>query len=107
MDNSLNFDPRPDLSDDSWLWDWLLKRLTGEDQGLFHAFRCAGFRLNSRDGRAVLEPTILPALGFATQAEYQEFKERWMVPNREIILSTLQKVELTVKNDQISKMSPR
>lgn len=97
---SIDFDPRPDLADDSWLWDWLLKRLVGEDQVLFHGFRCAGFRLRRRGERFVLEPTILPALGFTTQEEYQAFRAQWMIPNRDVIQSTLQKVAVTIRPDE-------
>ncbi len=90
--SELNFDPRPDLSDDSWLWDWLLKRLSGEEQILFHGFRCAGFRFRQRDGQVVMEPTVLPGIGFSTFEEYREFRESWMVPNAAVIQGTLQKI---------------
>lgn len=93
-------DPRPDLIEDSWVWDWLLARLSGEAQALFHGFRCLGFRIRSRGERVVLVPTILPDLGFSSEAEYQEFRARWMVPNRELLLSTLQKAEYAFRSSE-------
>ena len=112
-------DPRPDLIEDSALWSRLLtlakaetERLrskitveqdrTGSFFGVLHGFRCAGTRLrksNTGSGMYVLRPDVDPTgeRAWISREEYEQFKERYLAPWKDVLIETLQKLSKGVK----------
>jgi hypothetical protein len=78
-------DPRPDLMEDSSLWDALLRIAETRSEkfaGTLHGFRCGGTRIKRGKLGWVLRPDVDPTgrTAWESQAEYDEFKERFLKP---------------------------
>lgn len=89
-------DPRPDLVEDSDLWEALLD-LVGDDPdlwGVLHGFRCAGLRIVEGSRGFVLRPR-LPSEIWQTEDEYKKDRERWLLPRKERIAKALARLSRT------------
>mgnify|MGYP001175584185 CR=1 FL=1 len=78
-------DPRPDLKEDSALWDALLRIAETRNEqfaGVLNGFRCGGTRVRKGKSGWVLRPDIDPTgrAAWESQDEYDEFKERFLKP---------------------------
>lgn len=88
-------DPRPDLKEDSRLWNLLLDIAYKNDKelaGTLHGFRCMGTRIKEVDDRYVLRPDIDP-LGrraWESKSEYKEARDKWLRPHAQKIAELLQ-----------------
>lgn len=95
INEDLIADPRPDLKEDSELWTAILKnaaRSNLELYGILHGFRCMGTRLkHNSKGNVVLRPDIDPtgARAWASQQEYDQAKNRYLVPHHAEITELL------------------
>lgn len=91
-------DPRPDLAEDSVLWEALLGWAARHDPGagteaslfgLLHGLRCGGCRLVRRpDGRLRLNYTAL-----LDGWDETELREHWLMPNRQGIAAAVRAAE--------------
>ena len=88
------FDPRPDLAEDSELWHSLLMhcRVAEEDHpeslyGALHGLRCLGARLAVVNGHARL------FRGDIAEGEYRAVRERWLRPHHELLTKLLQSMD--------------
>ncbi len=92
-------DPRPDRAVDSRWWDRLLRLADAADgergDGLFgglHALRCSGGELTQRGPALRLGVTSSPTVGELSGAEYEAFRERWLMPHRQVLVELLNRV---------------
>ncbi len=87
-------DPRPNLKGDSDLWTRLFELARGGDDNLLGALlavRCQGALLEKKARSYVIRPVVdlTGAEGWASQAEYEDFKGKWMEPYRKEIAGLL------------------
>jgi hypothetical protein len=90
LNNLPAVDPRPDLPEDSFMWEQLIY-LAQSDQTvvqLLFALRCHGMRLMRGKNNWVMRPEIRPDC-FESQQEYEDVKNRWLVPNTKQITKYL------------------
>lgn len=83
-------DPRPDLRQDSTLWQAVLEAAQGtpEVQGLLHGLRCGGCRLKQRaNGSLRLDYTPLLDVW-----DEDELRREWLEPNRRDIQDIFRRV---------------
>lgn len=98
INEDLIADPRPDLVEDSILWATFLKhavQLNFEVYGVLHGFRCMGSRLkHNSKGDLVIRPDIDPTgnRAWKTQQEYDQAKERYLIPHQTEIKRLLDKL---------------
>lgn len=98
INEDLIADPRPDLAEDSILWTAFLKhaaQLNLEIYGVLHGFRCMGSRLkHNSKGDLVIRPDIDPTgnRAWKTQQEYDQAKERYLIPHQTEIKRLLDKL---------------
>lgn len=81
-------DPRPDLREDSRLWEAVLS--AADDpmlRGLLHGLRCAGARLERRPSGS-LKLDYRPLLGIWGE---EELLRDWLEPNRAGIAATFRR----------------
>lgn len=100
-------DPRPDLTEDSILWEAFLSLAAQENQKLFealHGFRCCGTRLvqatsGTLAGMYVLRPDIDPtgANAWTSQEEYETWKTKYLKPLEPRLLKVLKQLNQQVK----------
>ena len=88
------FDPRPDLAEDSRLWHLLLMhcRATEDDgpdslYGALHGFRCLGARL------AVVKGRVRLFRGDITEDEYAALRTRWLQPHHKRLTELLESMD--------------
>ena len=86
-------DPRDDLKYDSEEWTRLLALANipnKELAGILHGFRCCGLRLHKgREGWA-LRPDMDPvSSAWATKAQYEKDRDKWLIPYQGEILKLL------------------
>lgn len=84
-------DPRPDLADDHYLWNQLLRiayefnreerAQSAEFCGVLNGMRCGGTRLRPGKNGWVLRPDIDESgvVAWQSQTEYDTYKERYLV----------------------------
>jgi len=90
-------DPRPDLKEDSALWDRFLKFANMEDEnlaGTLHGFRCMGTRIKIGRNGYVLRPDVDPSgdKAWETKEQYEEARDKWLRPHARKIAKLLQKL---------------
>ena len=75
-------DPRPDLPEDSFIWEQLMNLAASDQQigQLLFALRCHGMRLVRGNTSWVLRPEIRPDC-FESLADYEELKAKWLIPH--------------------------
>jgi hypothetical protein len=81
-------DPRPDLEEDSHLWQQVLEvasELNPDIHAVLHGFRCMGCRLVNTEAGLRMEPRIDDGespqrYGFDSEADYQRERSRWLIP---------------------------
>lgn|GEM_PF-3436479 len=83
-------DPRPDLAEDSHLWNELLRiahtfhpldaEKSAEFCAVLNGMRCGGTRIRAGKSGWVLRPDINPTgrVAWSSQAEYDEMKEKYL-----------------------------
>jgi hypothetical protein len=83
-------DPRPDLAEDSHLWNELLRiayefhpqlpEKNAEFCGVLNGMRCGGTRIRAGKNGWVLRPDIDPTgrVAWSSQAEYDEMKQKYL-----------------------------
>lgn len=87
-------DPRPDLAEDSELWQELLgicHRRYGQNTELFEilrGMRCCGLRIKQGQTGYVLRPEIGDH-GFMDMAEYETMRDKYLVPYKQQIAEML------------------
>jgi len=83
-------DPRPDLPEDSFMWEQLMNLASSDQQigQLLFALRCHGMRLVRGNTSWVMRPEIRPDC-FTSQEEYEELKTKWLVPHGQQITRLL------------------
>lgn len=94
-------DPRPDLKSDTREWTRFLKlaaKINTDMAWLLNGFRCVGLRLQRvRDQHGndqyALRPEYDPKSSkWATQAEYEKDRDKWLLPYKQEILELLNKI---------------
>jgi hypothetical protein len=82
------FDPRPDLTEDTHLWETLIllstkvKRLDKFNQTLtavLNGFRCGGTKLVAINGKYVIRPIIGADYGWTSQKDYDYWKNKYLM----------------------------
>lgn len=79
-------DPRPDLSEDSELWLWLLVEadtISGKLFEVLHGFRCGGARIRKGSKGYIIRPELDPTGKISiwrTQRDYEKERDRWLRP---------------------------
>ena len=82
------YDPRPDLKEDSQLWEKILKIAEGIDEKAYHilhGFRCGGAKLEIKNGKINMKPRIGKNHLWQSQMEYNKDRKEWLMPLRESI----------------------
>ncbi|MGI9862325.1 hypothetical protein SDD30_13185 [Moorella naiadis] len=93
-------DPRPDIKEDSVLWEKLLNlKMVALDYDvcwLLHGFRCQGTVLVKHNDTYVLRP-LVGKDGWESAEEYKKQRDIYLVPHRDKIALALKEVakELT------------
>ena len=91
------YDPRPDIKEDSWLWNNVLKtaeKIDGDIYGILHGFRCAGCMLKLKNNHITLKPNIGQKKHWKTDKEWKRDREEWLIPKIEsikVVFSTVEK----------------
>jgi len=90
-------DPRPDLKEDSHLWDKLLRLANDVDTNLaatLNGFRCMGTRIKKGRTGYVLRPDVDPSgdKAWETKEQYEEARDKWLRPHARKIAKLLQKL---------------
>jgi len=88
------FEPRPDLKDDSYLWKQLLKvawRKNKKLHGTLHGVRCAGARLDYNEKLKLLAPDNMK------KPEWQEIRKDWLLSDKEKITALFKESENKIK----------
>lgn len=97
-------DPRPDLAEDSHLWNELLRiayqfhpmepEKSAEFCGVLNGMRCGGTRIRPGKSGWVLRPDIDPTgrVAWSSQAEYDEMKEKYLARWMEWLRFALKKL---------------
>lgn len=89
-------DPRPDLIEDSKLWKRLLNMAKDKNRLLaitLHGFRCCGLRIQKDSIGYVLRPEFNTNSQWQNQAEYEEYRNKWLMRYRQEIIGLLDKLE--------------
>ncbi|MCL6489826.1 MAG: hypothetical protein K6T76_12955 [Alicyclobacillus mali] len=75
-------DPRPDLATDHALWHLLLTEIVQDEElgWTLNGARCAGCQIVHKGSGFAIQPIIDPKLGFNDEAEWIEFRAKWLVP---------------------------
>jgi len=92
-------DPRPDLTEDSFMWEQLMNLAAQNDYQvgqLLFALRSYGLRLMPGNVNWILRPEIRPGC-FESLAEYEELKTNWLVPHGQQITKLLKMLPLPVR----------
>lgn len=98
-------DPRQDLTEDSQLWQAVLKVAIGKDYsvyGVLHGIRCAGGKLALTDG----ELRLLPRYGnsevtsITGPGHWQDIRKEWLLPHKEQISRIFDTVKETLNERQ-------
>ena len=82
------YDPRPDLKEDSQLWEKILKIAEGIDEKTYHilhGFRCGGAKLEIKNDKVNMKPRIGKNHLWQSQEEYNKDRKQWLMPLRESI----------------------
>lgn len=88
-------DPRPDLINDSELWTKFLMIIKSMNEQLaftLHGFRCAGARLIKQPSGYVIRPEFNKHSLWDNQAEYDGYKQKFLVKYSEEIIEGLNKL---------------
>ena len=93
------WDPRPDLVSDHELWKLLLTQVVDDEEtGLtLNGARCAGCTLKWENGTYHIVPIIDPRLGFDSEQDWLEFREKWLVPMGRQIAAYLRQLAAQMK----------
>jgi hypothetical protein len=90
--NKNKYDPRNDLTQDSNLWQWVLKVAEKYDKKVFgtlHGFRCLGCQLSlNKKNHLVLNPSKE-----CNNKEWFEYRQEWLIPITQDIKNIFSKVE--------------
>ena len=94
-------DPRPDLEEDSVLWQRVLEAARWQSTEVFmvlHGFRCEGTRLQMTARGLRMVPRIHAGetprpSGFDSPEEYRETRQEWLVPLTPAIIGLFRDVE--------------
>ena len=81
-------DPRPDLKEDSHLWEIVLdiaERNYTEAYRILHGFRCGGARLKQGAHTIKMEARIGSDHLWQSKKEYMADRKRWLIPKRKIL----------------------
>ena len=82
------YDPRPDLTEDSQLWKKILKIAEITDEKAYHilhGFRCGGAKLEIKNNKVNMKPRIGEDYLWQSQEEYNKDRKEWLMPLRESI----------------------
>jgi len=82
------YDPRPDLTEDSQLWEKILKIAEARDEkayNILHGFRCGGAKLEVKNNKVIMQPRIGENHLWQSQQEYNKDRKEWLMPLRESI----------------------
>ncbi|ACL69109.1 hypothetical protein [Halothermothrix orenii] len=77
------YDPRPDLSEDSELWQTVLKEAEKQDKQVYsnlHGCRCGGARLKTEKGQLKLIPAIGPDQFWKNKEEWDQDRKEFLLP---------------------------
>lgn len=88
-------DPRPDLKEDSRLWEQLLALAVAEDEALaeaLFAMRWAGSRLVTVHGRYAIRPQVGPGC-WIRKEDYEDARDLWLAPKKEQVARLLRKLQ--------------
>lgn len=89
-------DPRPDLEEDSRLWNELLSKAASygsQLQGILDGFRCAGTRIvRLSSGSYALRPEISETC-WESKKRYEEEKQKWLVPYSKELVKMLREIQ--------------
>lgn len=88
-------DPRPDLQEDTKLWNKLLNMATDDLKYTLHGFRCAGARLINTNAGYVMRPEFNKNSLWDNQAEYDRDKNKFLVEHGKVFVSLLDRLEGT------------
>lgn len=93
--NPLLTDPRPDLKEDSQLWERLLALALAEDKALaeaLFAIRWGGSRLVEIKGHYAIRPQVGPG-GWLQKKDYEEVRDIWLAPYKEQVAGLLRRLK--------------
>ena len=82
------YDPRPDLTEDSQLWEKVLRNAATKDNKVYsilHGFRCGGAKLEIKNNKVNMKPRIGEKYLWQSQDEYDKDRKEWLMPLRESI----------------------
>ncbi|MCF8001701.1 MAG: hypothetical protein K9K76_07600 [Halanaerobiales bacterium] len=96
LQTEYKYDPRPDLKEDSQLWQKVLKTAEKIDKKAYyilHGFRCGGAKLKTENG----EITMISRTGrkhlWQSKKEYMKDRKKWLIPLRKSISEIFNSVE--------------
>ncbi len=95
-------DPRPDLREDSHLWQGVLKKAKNIDNfmhGSLHGFRCAGCRLKLEGDTLRLYPSD----HWKNKEEYNQDKVEYLIPHKEEIRQLFKDIAAEIKTSEKAK----
>lgn len=99
------FDPRPDIEQDSELWNQLLNlevAIKHNVSWILHGFRCQGTLLVKQNGQYVLRP-LIGENGWRSVEEYKKYRDIYLVPQRDKIATALKELaKQTAKAGEVS-----
>ena len=99
-----DWDPRPDLVSDHRLWEVLLTQIVDDEAAgwVLNASRCDGATLRWDNGMYHIVPIIDPRLGFDSEEDWREFREKWLMPMKQQIVSYLKKLAVQMEGEKAS-----
>jgi hypothetical protein len=89
-------DPRPELKEDSGLWEQLLALAVARDEGLaeaLFALRWGGSRLVQINGQYAIRPQIGPGC-WLKKEDYEDVRDIWLAPYKEQVAELLRRLKV-------------
>ncbi|ACV57536.1 hypothetical protein [Alicyclobacillus acidocaldarius] len=69
---------------------------------VLNASRCDGATLRWDNGMYHIVPIIDPRLGFDSEEDWREFREKWLMPMKQQIVSYLKKLAVQMEGEKAS-----
>jgi 2-keto-3-deoxy-galactonokinase len=101
------YDPRPDLSDDTELWQAVLEEAKKQDRQVYsnlHGFRCVGCRLQLENEQLKLLPGAAIGQHWKNKKEWKQDRREYLIPFKDTISAVFKAVyQELMSNEGITK----
>ena len=100
------FNPRPDLKEDEYIWNMVLKtaiKLDNETYNVLHGFRCGGAKLIYDANNPKFKLQMKPRYGrdnyWSSKEEWAVYKKHWLMPHLDNITKIFSLVSKYLDNN--------